>query len=127
MGGEVLKWEDVVRRHANDASRVDGSGKFASGAKSELEIFRSLVIGYHDDDWIFGGSRHQRQVKGTRSDGESRHTSTPNIEVEVPSNAVERGGVLQLREYLADKREYHAIPVYQCGAPVDSMRRLGSG
>ena len=79
----------------------------------ELQSLGGLVVGNHNDHGLLGGAGEQRKVKRAGSIGESGHTSAPDTEGEVPANAIKRGGLLQFREYFADKREDHAVPVYQ--------------
>src|ERR1019366_2328230 len=110
-GGALLLPVGAGRGRAGPPRGVDGAGEFAAGAQGGFQFLGGLVVSHHNDDGIFGGARHQRQIEGAGCRGKSRHTPTPRSEAEVPAYAIEGGGVLQLRENLADKREYHALPV----------------
>jgi hypothetical protein len=59
---------------------------------------------------LLGSSGEKRNVERTGGIGESGHTPATDTEGEVPANAIKGGGLLQFREYFADKREDHAVP-----------------
>ena len=108
---EIFERKHVVRGKTDNACRIDGAGELATGLEQRLQSFRSLVVGDDDDDWLFGGPRHERKVEGARGRGESGHTPTPRTQAEVPANAFKSRRLLQLRENLADKREDHQVLV----------------
>ena len=96
MGGE-----------AHDALGIDGSGEVAAGSEGEFEGLGGLVVGDDDEDGFFGGAGEEGDEEGARGDGESGDTTPPRSEGEMPAYALECGGLLQLREDFADKRQDH--------------------
>ena len=107
MWGEIFKRQDIVRRKPQDALGINGSGEFAAGAKSEFKGFSGFIVRHDDDDWFFGGAREERNIQRTGGCSESRDTTAPRSKAKMPAYAIECGGLLQLREDFADKREDH--------------------
>src|ERR1700727_1315786 len=68
----------------------------------------SLIVCDDDDGWDLGGAREEGNVQGTGGGGESRDTTTPTGKCQVPSCLFKGGGILQVRQQLADKGEDHA-------------------
>ncbi len=112
---EVLEWEHIVGGDTDYTIWIDCSGEFTAGAECEFESFGGLVIGHDNDDGLLGGASEKWDVKRTGSIRESGHTSATDTKREVPANAIKGGGLLQFRENFADKREDHAVLVYQGG------------
>ena len=107
MRREIFKGKDVVGGKAHHASGIDGAGELATGLEQRLQRLGGLVVGDDDHSELLGGPRHQRQIKRSRRRGQAGHTPPPRTQAEVPANALESRGMLQLRENLADKREDH--------------------
>ena len=80
----------------------------ASGAESEVHGVGGLVVGNDDDGGDVGGAREEGNVQGAGGGSESRHTTTPTGKCQVPSCLFKGGGILQVRQQLADKGEDHA-------------------
>ena len=108
VGGEIFERQDVVGREAQDTVGWDGSGEVATGAEGEMHGVRGLVIGNDDDGWNLSGAREERNVEGAGGRGESRNTPAPSGKRKVPSCLFKGGGILQVRQQLADKGEDHA-------------------
>jgi hypothetical protein len=96
-----------VSGETDDARGIDGAGELAAGLEERLESFGGFVVCNDDDRELLGGARHEGKVKSTRGSGERRHTPTTRTQAEVPAYALKTGGLLQLRENLADEREDH--------------------
>ncbi len=107
MRGEIFERKHIVGGKPDNAGWIDGAGQLASGFEERLKGFGGLVVGHDQDDRLFGGPRHQRQVESPRRRGQSGHTPPSRTQAKVPANALKARGMLQLREYFADKREDH--------------------
>ena len=108
MRREIFKGKHVVRGHADDAMGIDGAGELAASAEHRLKSLGGLVVRDDDDDELARGAGKEREIEGASGRGESRDTPTPRTKAEMPLYAIKCGGVLQLREHFADKREDHA-------------------
>ncbi len=111
MGREVFKGEDVVGGQAHHFRGIDGAGELAAGPEHGFQGFGGLVVGDNHDDRLAGGTSHERNIEGTRGGGETRHTSPPRSEAEMPANAFKARRVLQVRKDFADERENHEVLV----------------
>jgi len=98
-------------RKTDDSGGIDCPGEFAPSPQHGLERFGGLVVGNQHDDRLAGSPRHEGDVESPRRGGQSRHTSSPRTQAQMPSYALKTGRVLQLREHLTDKRENHAFTV----------------
>ena len=107
MRREIFKRQDIVCRQTQHALGIDGPGELAAGAESEFKRFSGLIVRHDDDDRLFRGACEKRDVQRAGGCGQSRDTPAPRSKAEMPAYAIECGGLLQLREDFADKREDH--------------------
>ena len=97
-----------MRRQPEHALGLDGPSEFAGGAQRQLQHVRRLVVGDDHDHWGLGSPGEEWKIEGARGGGEPGDTFPPRSEGQVPSHALERVTVFQVREQLADEGEDHA-------------------
>jgi len=96
-----------MRRQPQNPLGIECSSKLAAGSQRQFQRLSRLVVRHYNNHRLFGGARKERNVERPRGRSQSRDTPTPRSKAQVPAYAIECGGLLQLREDFADKREDH--------------------
>ena len=105
---EVFEGEDVVRGEAEDGLGREGSSEVAGGEDGGVEGLSGFVVRDEDEAGRGGGADEEREIQRAGGKGEAGDTSSPAAGAEMLPDTVEWGGVLKVREKLANEGENHA-------------------
>jgi hypothetical protein len=106
-----------VRGKADDAGGFERAGELAGGEDGLMEGFGGLVVGDEDEGWGRGCLDEEREIEGTRGEGEAGDAAAALSVLEVTTGSVEGVGVFEVCEEVADEGENHRyLPVYQSSA-----------
>ncbi len=108
MGRHVFEGQNIVRRQPEHPLGFDGPGEFTRGAERQVQHVGGFVVGDDHHYRCLCSPGEKRQIEGARGGGEPGDTFAPRSEGQMPSYALERITVFQVREQLADEGEDHA-------------------
>jgi hypothetical protein len=87
---KIFKGQHIVGRQTKHPLGRDRPSKLAGRADGDLQGISGLIVGNNNHDRDLGGLGKERQMQRAGGRGESRDTSAPGGEAEVPAYPLER-------------------------------------